>query len=248
MSAEQREELTCTICRGTGREGIPGAHCTWCDGTGKFLRGLAHTAEPPINAAAQSVVQNAITGDAPSGYALVPLDVFSLLAEALRHSEPKAKHYPEPAARHEAALATVESLAAAPNEPVAPLPSAARCWIAECDRIHCAGGSPSFCGADPALAWTDINKPPQGAERASPQAVPAETTSQRYIRQEVAKDMRAFYEAFDAAPQAVDAPVALREALAELDAGYVIPPASRIHKALRAALSQERPNEGGTDV
>lgn len=37
--AEQAEPVACPICRGTGREGIPGAHCTFCDGTGKFMRG-----------------------------------------------------------------------------------------------------------------------------------------------------------------------------------------------------------------
>jgi hypothetical protein len=36
----------CPICRGTGREGIPGARCFACDGTGTFMRGLAERASP----------------------------------------------------------------------------------------------------------------------------------------------------------------------------------------------------------
>jgi hypothetical protein len=76
--------------------------------------------------------------------------------------------------------------------------------------------------------------------------------------------MRAFYEAFDAAPQAVDAPVALRDApnrgsiqamrqaqsalkrwLMKEGGAELIYEASSY---LKGALSQERPNEGGTDV
>lgn len=48
--AEQAEPVACPICRGTGREGIPGAHCTFCDGTGKFMRGKlpAGTVRVPV--------------------------------------------------------------------------------------------------------------------------------------------------------------------------------------------------------
>jgi hypothetical protein len=38
----------CPICRGTGREGTPGAHCFACDGTGKFMRGAALKAAQPV--------------------------------------------------------------------------------------------------------------------------------------------------------------------------------------------------------
>lgn len=31
------QQMPCAMCRGIGRHGIPGAHCSWCDGTGKVM-------------------------------------------------------------------------------------------------------------------------------------------------------------------------------------------------------------------
>jgi hypothetical protein len=42
------ERVDCNMCRGTGRHGIPGAHCSWCDGTGKVKRLVKPTDESGV--------------------------------------------------------------------------------------------------------------------------------------------------------------------------------------------------------
>jgi hypothetical protein len=131
----------------------------------------AEPKEPPINAAPEaSINQMRYRTTLPEQ----AMETLFAVARYLGINEAEERARPDfdgEAGFSKTIIRKIEELKrAAPNEPVAPLPSAARCWIAECDRIHCAGATPSFCGADPALAWTDINKPPQGVERASPQA------------------------------------------------------------------------------
>jgi hypothetical protein len=215
----------------------------------RWIAALAHTAEPLINAA--------------------PARQFDLRPDREIVAEQARKREPEQWAER-----------AAPNEPVAPLPSAdpnsqpwavALTWSSADPKkevLWLAVGGEQIARTQAHhsfIRWVDP------AERASPQAVPAEPTPEMIEHGRLAlircrsnsainereTAVHVFRSMTDAAPQAVDAPVApaLRDALAELwkfraaldhmsDGGHICPGwdyhhTKRVLDAVRTALSQE---------
>jgi hypothetical protein len=174
MSAEQREELTDEQCDRAVIEALkkvshPAAWDVLTYGSGPYeittVRPwvtsfahhlLAHTAEPPINAAAQAAL--ASDGNAS-------LDYLGSNAHVNAPRTPPAS--------------------AAPNEPVAPLPSADR--LRAFIREKAPGGCKLLSqGTDCTCLLCDVDRL---AERASPQAVPAELPSMpKYWQVEVHAD------------------------------------------------------------
>jgi hypothetical protein len=161
-------------------------------------------------------------------------------------------------------------------EPVAPLPSAETVieWCAQICEGGVDGTDPKYanaCRTCAALIRASAKESLWQAERASPQAVPAAWSSESHLgalQDPIHEDGPArAAKATRIAPQAVDAPVALRDALADVRIealkiaiegecdGLAIND-SQARSILQylfeqdgwAALSQERPNEGGTDV
>jgi hypothetical protein len=235
---------------------LPGAQCSACGNPlpaggcdPSKSRCAAHTAEPPIPVCPDC-------GD-PFGRYHTHMHRFNAAAqevpttrgpnEAVAQSGTQTRAAPAPGG-----TVTSPPVAAAPNEPVAPPLSAdldlLKSFVLQATQASECEDEPTFFPCEIEEAFTAIARL-ERAERASPQAVPADWSPESHLG--ALQDQIHDYGPIRAAKAtrlAVGAPVALRDALAELDAGYVIPPASRIHKALRAALSQERPNEGGTDV